>query len=551
MRFFSRAALVASLAASSLALPALRTYRGKSPYISVHEDPALDAPLSFPNPRDDPAFYQARYAAAEALERGKWHERPAWADRVVDNISAASARLDGYAAAVGVDLPYLRRTLLPAASGRPAWNPHTRRSFAVPTQGEELVLRNNASASSFRQADSGFDYRRDKVRGVNLGNWLVLEAWMDAALFGELNSQVVNAPYGAIIDEWTMGLYGNYRAVEKIIKRHLDEWMTEDEFRQIAAAGLNHVRIPIGYWAFAEAIGPRGQYYTFNQFAKLKEACGWAKKHGLKVWVDLHGVPGSQNGYDNSGKAGPINWAKRREYYEQTQYAYNRLVQEFTKPQYHGTVTAIEAVNEPAANRDADVKELLNEFYPYARDQIVKTGAPTLMAFHDGFITPGAWENFFSKKKRERTLLDTHPYFVYTDEQKRMKDSERLAEVCSLLPVFAASQLQYATIAGEMAFNGPSGDRPEDRDLPVGPVKFPRGRDYPFSVKYMAFMARNSAVQRHVFETAGSGWLDDTLLTGISSSAWAWKNRDIRDWSYKAGLENGWNPYDLDAKPYG
>jgi hypothetical protein len=241
MRFFSRAALVASLAASSLALPALRTYRGKSPYISVHEDPALDAPLSFPNPRDDPAFYQARYAAAEALERGKWHERPAWADRVVDNISAASARLDGYAAAVGVDLPYLRRTLLPAASGRPAWNPHTRRSFAVPTQGEELVLRNNASASSFRQADSGFDYRRDKVRGVNLGNWLVLEAWMDAALFGELNSQVVNAPYGAIIDEWTMGLYGNYRAVEKIIKRHLDEWMTEDEFRQIAAAGLNHV----------------------------------------------------------------------------------------------------------------------------------------------------------------------------------------------------------------------------------------------------------------------------------------------------------------------
>ena len=89
-------------------------------------------------------------------------------------------------------------------------------------------------------------------------------------------------------------------------------------------------------------------------------------------------MPGSQNGYDNSGKAGPINWAKRREYYEQTQYAYNRLVQEFTKPKYLGTVTAIEAVNEvraarnegesrltrrtqPAANRDAGVKELLNE----------------------------------------------------------------------------------------------------------------------------------------------------------------------------------------------
>lgn len=89
-------------------------------------------------------------------------------------------------------------------------------------------------------------------------------------------------------------------------------------------------------------------------------------------------MPGSQNGYDNSGKAGPINWAKKREYYTQTQYAYNRLVDYFTQPEWIGTVTAIEAINEvsgvrvgarchahaaaqPAANRDSGVRKLLNE----------------------------------------------------------------------------------------------------------------------------------------------------------------------------------------------
>ena len=28
----------------------------------------------------------------------------------------------------------------------------------------------------------------------------------------------------------------------------------------------------------------------------------------LKVLLDLHGAPGSQNGFDNSGKRGPIEW---------------------------------------------------------------------------------------------------------------------------------------------------------------------------------------------------------------------------------------------------
>lgn len=33
----------------------------------------------------------------------------------------------------------------------------------------------------------------------------------------------------------------------------------------------------------------------------------WARKYGLRVELDLHTVPGSQNGLNHSGRLGSIN----------------------------------------------------------------------------------------------------------------------------------------------------------------------------------------------------------------------------------------------------
>jgi len=55
---------------------------------------------------------------------------------------------------------------------------------------------------------------------------------------------------------------------------------------QIAAAGLNHVRIPIGYWAVTPL---PGDPYVQGAYDMLGAALDWARSHGLKVWIDLHG----------------------------------------------------------------------------------------------------------------------------------------------------------------------------------------------------------------------------------------------------------------------
>ncbi len=58
---------------------------------------------------------------------------------------------------------------------------------------------------------------------------------------------------------------------------------------------LNHVRIPIGYWAYDVA---PDEPFISGQHDYLLKAIAWATTYNLKVIVDLHGAPGSQNGYE-------------------------------------------------------------------------------------------------------------------------------------------------------------------------------------------------------------------------------------------------------------
>lgn len=62
--------------------------------------------------------------------------------------------------------------------------------------------------------------------------------------------------------------------------------MTEADFKEIASFGLNHVRIPVGYWALAPV---DGDPYVQGQLPYLDEAIRWARNAGLRVMLDVHG----------------------------------------------------------------------------------------------------------------------------------------------------------------------------------------------------------------------------------------------------------------------
>jgi aryl-phospho-beta-D-glucosidase BglC (GH1 family) len=66
------------------------------------------------------------------------------------------------------------------------------------------------------------------------------ESWLTPALFQ-------NLPSGTV-DEWTFCTNQNRNAATAALQNHWNTFITQDDFYQIAAAGLNHVRLPIGAW---------------------------------------------------------------------------------------------------------------------------------------------------------------------------------------------------------------------------------------------------------------------------------------------------------------
>ena len=77
----------------------------------------------------------------------------------------------------------------------------------------------------------------EKINGVNLGNWLVLEKWMKPALFEECGED----------DEIWMHRTMEPSRLEALLRRHRETYVTERDFIAIASHGYNLVRIPVPY----------------------------------------------------------------------------------------------------------------------------------------------------------------------------------------------------------------------------------------------------------------------------------------------------------------
>lgn len=81
-----------------------------------------------------------------------------------------------------------------------------------------------------------------KIRGVNLGNWLVLEKWMSPELFYGTDAR----------DEYDLPRQLPREVYEARIRVHRSEYISEGDFVRIRAMGMNAVRIPVPYFIFGD-----------------------------------------------------------------------------------------------------------------------------------------------------------------------------------------------------------------------------------------------------------------------------------------------------------
>ncbi|KAL7007213.1 hypothetical protein EMMF5_003052 [Cystobasidiomycetes sp. EMM_F5] len=254
--------------------------------------------------------------------------------------------------------------------------------------------------------------------GVALGNWLVLERWMDE-----------------VWDEWSWSQACGSQ-LKSVLSNHWNTWITDDDIRIIAASGFNHIRIPIGYWAFINQ--PAGTPYCSQcgQLDQLTRVLESANKYGLYAVIDLHGLPGSQNGEQESGHVGYNNWfqAGNQAYTDTTVDA---LISYINNSTYKHVISAVAACNEPVFYSE-DQFDTLISYYERAYAKFQKMSPPMPMMFHPGHpeVNPFAlFQSFINGKNPNYLIYEDHPYPGRL--QPVQSQSSLLAQVCQKAQSYA------------------------------------------------------------------------------------------------------------------
>ena len=131
-----------------------------------------------------------------------------------------------------------------------------------------------------------------RIKGINLGGWLLMEGY----ILGGRN--IAETTFKRRFEK----IYGKNTLLE-FEKSFRDNFITENDFKNIAELGANTIRLPFNY----RLIEKSPFSYSRSGVGYLQKALRWAKKHKLKVILDLHAAPGAQNfdwHSDSSGKAG-------------------------------------------------------------------------------------------------------------------------------------------------------------------------------------------------------------------------------------------------------
>ncbi|KAF8641456.1 hypothetical protein AX16_009968 [Volvariella volvacea WC 439] len=261
-----------------------------------------------------------------------------------------------------------------------------------------------------KTVDEEWIWGRDIIRGVNLGGWLVTQPYITPSLYEEY----VGRTQVDVVDEWSLSIAMGDDLPSKM-ERHYSTFITERDFAEIAGAGLNFVRIPIGYWAIETYPGePFLPQVSWRYFLK---AIQWGRKYGIRIYLDVHGLPGSQNGWDHSGRNGSINWMNGAMGIANAQRSLNYLrtfTQFISQEPYKAVVPIIGVANDVRLDMIGDAA--VRSFYFAAYETIRRAsgtgvGNGPFIAIHDGFRGVYEWEGFL--QGADRLALDQHPFLAF------------------------------------------------------------------------------------------------------------------------------------------
>lgn len=287
--------------------------------------------------------------------------------------------------------------------------------------GDETASSNNAVQSaqiSFTHVQTSIRNGQTKSRGVNLGGWLVAEHWMtgDADFWKGVSADDANAgEYTAITQA------ADPKTIRSNLENHHKTFITEAEIKAIAAAGLNTVRVPVGYWIVGfDKNDPanKAEWASFNKGTLTyldKLVRQWAKTHNVAVLISIHAAKGSQNGADHSSPAtkGKAYWSDFTENVANTQTMATFLADRYKD---EDAFLGIGLMNEPNGSTNEDT---LYAYYQSAYKAIRDSGNDCVLSVAPLLYkqSPDTMVGFMEAPEYKNVWVEWHPYFVWGYEQ--------------------------------------------------------------------------------------------------------------------------------------
>ncbi|KAG9873835.1 putative Exo-beta-1,3-glucanase, partial [Aureobasidium melanogenum] len=163
----------------------------------------------------------------------------------------------------------------------------------------------------------------------------------------------------------------------------------------------------------------------------MDQAIDWARQTGLKVIVDLHGAPGSQNGFDNSGQRTNNIDFQQGDNVQRTLAVLQTIQNKYADSSYDDVVAGIELLNEPLSsvlNLD-DLKQFERNGFGQQRT----VSQSRVVVIQDGFQPPSSYNGWLTPKDNnaQNVALDHHEYQVFTDELVAMQPWQHRQYVCN------------------------------------------------------------------------------------------------------------------------
>lgn len=432
----------------------------------------------------------------------------------------------------------------------------------LPIIGLNSTWNDNVQANpSVPNLQDSFEYGKMPIRGVNVGGWLNLEPFITPSFFSNFGAR------DGVVDEYTLLSKIGPTQAKQLLEKHYATFINRQTFKEIRDAGMDHVRFPFGYWMVQTYDGD--PYLAQVSWRYLLRGIEYCRQNGLRVNLDLHGAPGSQNGWNHSGRQGVIGWLNGTDgelNAQRTLDVHHKLSVFFAQPRYKNVVTMYGLVNEPR-NVELDTDRVVR-WTQAAIDQIRKDNITGIIVFGDGFMGLDNWQG--KLQGNDDLLLDVHQYVIFNVDQLSLAHRDKLNFACAAWtqqslrsmnkktgfgPTMCGEWSQADTDCTQYINNVNIGTRwegtydtgnvstailkpqcPEQGKCSCDPANADPST---YSDQYKKWLYQFAIGQMDSFE-AGWGWF-----------YWTWETEKATQWSYRRGLAAGILPkkaYDRDWK---